>query len=334
MEQNHRKPVNRNGAIMQIYLAPMEGITGYIVRNAFQHHFGCIDKYYTPFIPAAKRLNYKIKRDILAENNQEIRLVPQLISNCAEETLDMIRQLKDYGYREFNLNLGCPSGTVVSKRRGSGLLHYPDELDRFLDGVYSHADVPVSIKSRIGYDSMEEWPVVLEILARYPCSEWIIHPRLRQEQYAGVPHLEAFRQAYESSLSSPGFQPAVLCYNGDIRTTEDYLRITGCFPELDRIMIGRGLLGRPYLAAAVKSLPLPDLRSSIRAFCDEIYEGYLSIFDGEKDAVMHMKEIWCSLGNSFRDSDRMIRKILKCHSGPEYKVLTGQLFDTLDLADV
>ena len=100
---------------MQVYLAPMEGITGSIVRNAFYHNFGCIDKYFTPFIPAAKRLNPRQIRDILPENNEGICLIPQLISNQSGEVLEMINILKGYGYSEFNINLGCPSGTVTSK---------------------------------------------------------------------------------------------------------------------------------------------------------------------------------------------------------------------------
>ena len=117
---------------MLFYLAPMEGITGYIVRNAYAHYFPYIDKYFTPFIPAAKKMSKKIKRDLAAENNDQIRLVPQLIGNRADEFLMMIRQLEELGFTSVNLNFGCPSGTVVSKRKGAGFLEEPEELENLL----------------------------------------------------------------------------------------------------------------------------------------------------------------------------------------------------------
>ena len=328
---------------MYIYLAPMEGITGSIVRNAFLHHFGQIDKYFTPFIPAAKRLSRKILRDIDPANNEGIRLIPQLISNRSDEILDMIRQLKDRGFSEFNINLGCPSGTVVSKKRGSGMLLYPQELDRFLDGIYSCADVPVSVKTRIGFYSVDEWPTLLAIYRRYPMSEFIIHPRVRAEMYTGFPHLEAFQAAYEvfaengtdaaNAASKASIAPAArLCYNGDIWDTACYADVMKHFPKLSAVMIGRGLLARPDLACCIKGVPVQDTREKIRAFCDEIYDGYLSIFSGEKDVFMHMKEIWANLGKSFQDSDRLVRKLMKSQSPSEYRYLMDQIFDTLELS--
>ncbi len=336
---------------MQIYLAPMEGITGYVVRNAFAHHFGHIDKYYTPFIPAAKRLSRKILRDLSPARNQGICLIPQLISNRAEEVLEMIRLLKDLGFTEVNLNLGCPSGTVVSKKRGSGLLQYPEELDRFLDGVYEKADIPVSIKTRIGFADMEEWPGLLQIYRKYPFHELIIHPRLRSELYKGFPHPEAFRMAYDSILKEASPDQTVhheirqLCYNGDIWDMRCYEDMHARFPSVETVMIGRGLLARPYLAWQIRSEEdaVPDadirtctsqqMRSRLRDFCDEIYQEYMVIFSGEKDVCMHMKEIWIHLGSSFRDSDRLVRKLMKCRTVSEYHALVSQIFDTLELTD-
>ncbi|MBQ6321306.1 MAG: tRNA-dihydrouridine synthase family protein, partial [Lachnospiraceae bacterium] len=302
-----------------------------------------IDKYFTPFIPAAKRLSRKILRDIDPANNEGIRLVPQLISNRSDEILDMIRQLKDRGFSEFNINLGCPSGTVVSKKRGSGMLLYPQELDRFLDGIYSCADVPVSVKTRIGFYSVDEWPTLLAIYRRYPMSEFIIHPRVRAEMYTGFPHLEAFQAAYEvfaendtdaaNAASKASIAPAArLCYNGDIWDTACYAEVMKHFPKLSAVMIGRGLLARPDLACCIKGVPVQDTREKIRAFCDEIYDGYLSIFSGEKDVFMHMKEIWANLGKSFQDSDRLVRKLMKSQSPSEYRYLMDQIFDTLELS--
>ena len=347
---------------MNIYLAPMEGITGYIVRNAFLHNFGGIDKYFTPFIPAAKRMSRKILSDIAPEHNAGIHLVPQLISCVSGEILDMIRQLKDHGFSEVNINLGCPSGTVVNKRRGSGLLLHPDELDRFLDGIYEKADIPVSIKTRIGFNNVDEWPRLLSIFRQYPISELIIHPRLRCEMYSGNPHLEAYKLAYELYQNASGFSPCAdsdgtcqnpitcktvsskettLCYNGDIWDMGHYRQISASFPKTDTVMIGRGLLAKPYLANMIKSSPQlgtgsganRELRGSIRSFWEEIYDGYLGIFDSEKDAAMHMKEIWGFLGASFKDSEEPVKKLLKSTSPLQFRLLSLHMLDTLELAD-
>lgn len=313
---------------MQLYLAPMEGITGHLVRNAFYHNFGCIDRYFTPFIPAAKRMNYKILRDIDPDNNTGITLIPQLISNQSSEILDMIEQLKDFGYSEVNINLGCPSGTVTGKKRGSGMLQFPDELDKFLDEIYQRADVPVSVKTRIGFNTIEDWPQLLSIYAKYPMSEFIIHPRLRREFYDGFTHLEAFEEAY--SLGDGRLRP-ILCYNGDIWNMSCLSEITRRFPEVNNIMIGRGLLARPDLACEIKGITLPDVRTSLRNFVDEIYEGYLSIFSGEKDAVRHMKEIWANLGKRFEGSDKLLKRMMKNQNATEYQAIVRQIFDTLEL---
>lgn len=316
---------------MNISLAPLEGITGYIVRNAFFHNFGGIDTYYTPFIPAGKRFSKKILRDILPEHNEGITLIPQLMSNRADEVIDMGHKFAEFGYNTVNINLGCPSGTVCSKKRGSGLLQDPDELDHFLEEVYSHSDFRVSIKTRIGFHSPEEWTELLEVYKKYPIDELIIHPRVRAEFYSKVPHLDCFDMAYQAYLDLPA---TILCYNGDITSYSNYQMIHKRFPKLDHVMIGRGLLARPGLAAQIKACEMNDetyspqgsYRNQIRNFHDEIFAGFLSDFSGEKDAMLHMKEIWGFLGNSFADSEKVLKKIRKSQSYSEYKIIVDDLF--------
>ena len=135
--------------MLQCYAAPLEGITGYIYRIALQHIFQGVDKYFTPFIPAAKKMSKKIKRDLAAENNDQIRLVPQLIGNRADEFLMMIRQLEELGFTSVNLNFGCPSGTVVSKRKRAGFLADPKELEMLLEEVLENSQHAVTIKTKV-----------------------------------------------------------------------------------------------------------------------------------------------------------------------------------------
>ncbi len=295
---------------MEFYMAPMEGLTGYIVRNAYHHHFHNIDKYFTPFIPAMKNLNTKYIRDIQPENNKDIHLIPQLISNDAEEVLDMQKKLREYGYSEVNINIGCPSGTVVSKKRGSGLLQYPQMLDKFLYELYEKADFPVSIKTRIGYMDENEWEELAEIYSKYPISELIIHPRTRQDLYKKPVRPETFAYAVEKI-------PVSLCYNGDIVDKASFEQMKAAFPTIDKVMIGRGLFAKPGLISELKGEELPDI-NQIKGYHDEILEGYLEIFSGEKDALFRMKEHWSYLGNSFEEADKYCKVIRKTNHLQEY----------------
>ena len=120
---------------MKYYMAPMEGLTGYIYRNAYQKYFHDIDRYFTPFI-TNKKLDFKVKKDIDPEHNQGMEVVPQILTNQPDDFISIVNQLKQYGYDEVNLNLGCPSGTVVAKNRGAGFLAVADQLDGFLDKIF------------------------------------------------------------------------------------------------------------------------------------------------------------------------------------------------------
>ena len=298
---------------MELYLAPMEGVTGFVIRNAVNKNFKCIDKFFTPFIPAQKRLSQKILKDLAPENNEGMYLVPQLISNSSEEILEMIQILKDLGFNEFNLNLGCPSKTVVGKKRGSGMLTDLEMLDNFLGEIYEKADVPVSVKTRIGFYETEEWPEILKIYKKYPISELIIHPRIQKEMYKGRPHLDAFKLAYDK------LGPKKLIYNGDIWNKEDYEKIKKEFPDLKAIMMGRGLLSDPEILNGISAT---NGKSS--NFFSDAFNGYKGTMS-EKDAMMHMKEIFAFRKMSHPEEEKLIKKILKCNSVSEYDVLVKAL---------
>ena len=195
---------------MKYYLAPMEGITGFIYRNTYKKFFDNIDKYFTPFIVPTSSKSFKTKelRDILPENNKGMNIVPQILTNDSDGFITTARKLQQLGYSEINLNLGCPSGTVVSKNRGSGFLAKREELDKFLDEIYKIDDMKISIKTRIGKDSSEEFYELIKIYNKYPLEELIIHPRTREDFYGNKPNLEVFKDALTLS-NSP------VCYNGD-----------------------------------------------------------------------------------------------------------------------
>ena len=305
---------------MKYYLAPMEGITGYIYRNSYEKFFHNIDKYFTPFIVpnTSKSLKTKELRDILPENNNKMNIVPQILTNDSDGFIVTCKKLKELGYEEVNLNLGCPAGTVVSKNRGSGFLAKRDELDRFLDEIFKINDMRISVKTRIGKDSPEEFYELIKIYNKYEMEELIIHPRTREDFYGNTPNLEVFKDALELSKNT-------ICYNGDIFTTDSYNKIIQEFPNLNKVMIGRGLLANPGLINEIENKNTID-KKVLRDFHDEVLNNYLELYKDEKNTMFKMKELWGYMIYIFSDNKKYAKKIKKSQKINDYKAVVSSLF--------
>ena len=305
---------------MKYYLAPMEGITGYIYRNSYEKFFHNIDKYFTPFIVpnTSKSLKTKELRDILPENNNKMNIVPQILTNDSDGFIVTCKKLKELGYEEVNLNLGCPAGTVVSKNRGSGFLAKRDELDRFLDEIFKINNVRISVKTRIGKDSPEEFYELIKIYNKYEMEELIIHPRTREDFYGNTPNLKVFKDALELSKNT-------ICYNGDIFTTDSYNKIIQEFPNLNKVMIGRGILANPGLINEIENKNTID-KKVLRDFHDEVLNNYLELYKDEKNTMFKMKELWGYMIYIFSDNKKYAKKIKKSQKINDYKAAVSSLF--------
>ena len=305
---------------MKYYLAPMEGITGHIYRNAYEKYFHNIDKYFTPFIVPNESLSLKTKelRDMLPENNEGLNIVPQILTNNAEGFVLTANKLKQLGYEEINLNLGCPAVTVVSKKRGSVFLAYPEELDRFLDEIYKINDMKISIKTRLGKERADEFYKLIEIYNKYPLEELIIHPRTREDFYGNTPNLEIFKESLKLSKHS-------ICYNGDIFTVDNYNKIVKEFPQVDKIMIGRGILANPGLIDEIKENKFIT-KEILKQFHDEIFENYTILLKEDKNAMYRMKELWGYMSHIFTNNKKYYKKIKKAQKAIDYKVAVNSLF--------
>jgi tRNA-dihydrouridine synthase len=310
---------------MKYYLAPMEGITGFIYRNSYKKFFDNIDKYFTPFIVPTSSKSFKTKelRDILPENNKGINIVPQILTNDSEGFITTARKLQQLGYSEINLNLGCPSGTVVSKNRGSGFLAKREELDKFLDEIYKIYDMKISIKTRIGKDSPEEFYELIKIYNKYPLEELIIHPRTREDFYGNKPNLEVFKDGLLLS-SNP------VCYNGDVFTLEDHNRLSKEFLELNTIMIGRGILANPGLIDEIKNNIFIN-KKVLKEFHEEIFNNYREIFNDDNIALYRMKELWGYMIYIFSDNKKYAKKIKKAQRVDDYSEAVLSLFNEQEI---
>lgn len=310
---------------MKFYLAPMEGLTTYNFRTAWNRYYGGMDKYFTPFI-CNRNMNSRERNDVLPEHNVGMNTVPQILTNKAEEFLELARILAELGYREVNLNLGCPSGTVVSRKRGAGFLSVPGELDAFLDEIFSKCAIPISIKTRIGMTSLGEWSGLLDIFEKYPIAELTIHPRLQAEGYRGTPHTEAYAEA-ASRLSCP------LCYNGDITSKEALDKITDALPGVSAVMVGRGILQDPGLLNKLKAdgtgnrdTDPVERGKTLREFHDVLLDGYQEIMSGDTNTLYKMKDLWTFLSKSFVSPEKQIKKIRKSTDVANYKLAVDALF--------
>lgn len=307
---------------MKLYFAPLEGITGYIYRNAFHKAFNPkIDKYFSPFIsPGVNQpLTPKELRDIHPDNNKGICLVPQILANNPDDFLLATKYIKELGYDEVNLNLGCPSGTVVAKKKGSGLLGELDMLERMLDKIYGTTDMKVSVKTRIGKESPEEFPEILRIFNKFPMEELIIHPRVRSDFYKNTPNMEMFSLAVKESKH-------FLCYNGDVVKADGFRNIEEQYPSVDAVMIGRGFLQNPMLANEITEGTNPDM-ATIKYFHDLVMEGYIEIMSGERPVLFKMKELWCYLTKMFPEAEKQAKKIRKAEKLSVYREVVEELFE-------
>lgn len=310
---------------MNYYFAPMEGITTYQYRNAYQEHFGCIDKYFTPFLAPNQNHRFSSREinDILPENNQGLYVVPQILTNHADYFIWAALEMKAYGYQEVNLNLGCPARTVVTKGRGSGFLARQEELNQFLDRIFSRLDMKISIKTRIGKQDPDECYELMEIFNCYPMEELIIHPRIQTDFYKNKPNLAVFRDALSMSRHP-------VCYNGDLFTADAFTSFATSFPQVDTVMLGRGLIGNPGLAGEIRH-EIPLDKKVLRRFHDSVCRRYQETYSGDRNTLFKMKEIWFYMNHIFTEHEKYMKKIRKTEKFSEYEAIVASLFRDQDI---
>ena len=311
---------------MILYFAPLEGITGYIYRNAYEKYYGHIDKYFAPFMSPADNcaMNPKERKDVLPENNVGITLVPQILTCKSKHFIDAVQELQTMGYTEVNLNLGCPSGTVCAKGKGAGFLPETDKLHAFLEEIYSFGNVnnvAISIKTRLGYYDAEEFTDLLSIFNEYPIKELIIHPRIRNDYYKGEPRLTFYKYAMEHSKNQ-------LVYNGNVFDESDFASISAQLENKPRhVMLGRGLISNPELATKLNGVIRENLFDYKRffEFHDCIYQSYKEIMSPDIHVLYRMKELWTYWKTLFPGCEREIKHVLKAKKYVEYESALRQL---------
>ena len=305
---------------MRYYFAPMEGLTDSIYRRLHHKYFPGVDRYYMPFLsPTIHRtLTHKEDRELPLADSVPFSAVPQILTKVPADFLWAAQVCKDRGYEEVNLNIGCPSGTVVSKGKGSGMLRDVAALDRFLDTVFHSSPLPISVKTRLGLEDPQEFFAILDVLNRYPIRELTIHPRVRKQFYDGNVHMDLFDYAVANSQNP-------LCYNGDIVNLAQAETIVRKYPRVGAVMIGRGLIADPGMLSGGTDV------KQLQGFMDELMEVYTAEFGGSRNAIFRLKENWGFLHDRFDGCDKLWKRLRKSTDPVEFKAITDEIFHTLPL---
>lgn len=305
-------------------LAPFQGITDVVYRNIFKKHFGGIDKYYTPFFTGIQKDNSKSLRgeEISPDCNDVNTVVPQILSNNADEIVRFANQCKSMGYPEFNLNMGCPFPRVANKTRGCGLMADPNRTIKMLNDVFEQIEgIKFSIKCRLGYYNEEEIYAFIDTFNTLNFSEIIVHPRIGKQMYTGEASLEKFTKLIPL-INKP------LMYNGDIFDVEKYNMVSQFAP----IMIGRGLLTNPFLAEKIKHIDNQlDKKQRLHGFVVNLYVERLRHAGGSPKIIGSMKELWKYMMNIFDEPQNVWRKVKKVNHLDEYEDAVEMIFNENNL---
>ncbi len=304
---------------MNLYFAPLEGITTYIYRSVHAECFGFCDRYFAPFITPSdnERISRKGLRDVVPEKNNGQNLCVQVLTNRSDSFLKFARKVKMLGYGEININLGCPFPRVVQKGRGAGMLKDKEELDRFLDGIFSSTDVSVSVKTRTGFYSGEEMERLMEVYNEYPISELTIHPRAGEDFYKGTPDMAVFSKGYKSAKMP-------VCYNGDVLTAEDFADISEAYPDLSGVMIGRGAIKNPALFREIKGGE-PLKTEELVAFSDRLSDAYYEALGSEVFTLQKLKEVWGYMIENYPEETKIAKSIKKASKREELSEVIHRL---------
>ena len=308
---------------MNLYFAPLEGITTYTYRETHAKMFGVQCEYFAPFITPSEheRISKKAMRDILPENNITQKPYVQVLTNNADLFLRFCNQIRELGFEKVNLNLGCPAGTVVKKGRGAGFLRDTYALDRFLDEIFSKSDIEISLKTRIGYWGGEEMDELLNIYNKYPASFIVIHPRFRNQLYSGKPDMKVFEKSYNLSTNK-------VSYNGDIYSAGDFENITKAYPDLHSIMIGRGAIKNPAIFREIcggKKLS----KNELMEFSESLLENYNKILTSDVFTLHKLKEVWRYMILNFPEENKVAKAIKKASKLSDFMTAVYSLPDVL-----
>lgn len=307
---------------MRYYFAPLEGVTDSIYRRLHHEYFGGVDCYYMPFFsPTMHRtLTAREQRELPIAHSEDFPAVPQVLTKDAQDFIWAATVCRDRGYEQINLNVGCPSGTVVAKGKGAGMLADAETLDRFLDTVFLASPIPISVKTRLGMTDATEFEQLLEVFNRYPICELTVHPRVRKDFYA-VPVREEWIEYAIEKTKNP------FCYNGNLNSLKQIAEFSARYPSVRAVMLGRGLIADPGMLTQEGTT-----KEKLEQFLNALLDAYTESFGSERNALFRMKENWRYLLRRFDGSEKLGKRLRKTTDIGEYREIVSQIIHSLPMA--
>ncbi|MGD0711524.1 MAG: tRNA-dihydrouridine synthase family protein [Bacteroidales bacterium] len=305
-----------------ILLAPLQGYTDFIFRNVYNRHYNGIDIAVSPFISLTQRKSNTLStaKDVLPANNHGMPVIPQLMGSNPEQFIRFARILSDWGYDTLNWNLGCPIKHIARKKRGSGLLPYPELVRDILEKIIPNIPQRLSIKLRLGLNNVNEIYQIIPVLNDFTLENIIIHPRIGTQMYEGEVHHDILQNCL------PLFKHEII-YNGDIFTVNDFQIIQNKYPTIQKWMIGRGVLLNPLLPATIKQHQLLSPEKSKEIYSSFIFDLYseMLIFLPENSMIDKAKDMWKFFSRRFLESEKVLSEITHAHSKEEILLITRKI---------
>ena len=311
---------------MKTSLAPIQSYTHAFYRYAHSRTFNSFDKYYTPFFEEDKKNGWKpaLLPELSTVLNSRINLVPQVMSNTPEFLIRSADKLSEMGYRQINLNMGCPFPMLVKRNKGAGLLREPELIETILNSFFKQSDdIKLSAKIRLGVDKPDEWKRIVPVLNDFPVKEVIVHPRTAKQKYGGNVYWDEFEK-----LAQQCHHPVT--GNGDINSRQDYITMQNRFPEVTSWMIGRGTLMNPFLPDSIKGIKYTNQEK--KELFNKFHETYLKTvkqyFPVWNHAFNYMRGFWHYPLQEVENGQRKYKKLKKYLSEEEYFTWSAELLSS------
>ncbi len=314
-----------------LLLAPLQGYTEVEFRRAWSAVFTGIDLAVSPFIPLAEGARFKDKhlRDVLPNQNKRLPVIPQVLGSDPAKFVNLAKRLQDLGHKTVNWNLGCPKRSVARKKRGSGMLAYPELLRSTLEKLIPNLPIGLSIKTRLGFEAPEEFFDLVKVYNDFPLQSLIIHPRTGIQQYEGEMHLRTL------DLSIHEIKHPVV-FSGDVKDMQSFRALSGRYPQIDDWMIGRGVISNPVLPEIIigkKGVEdIEVLRMRQIYFHDELYCEIRAKLERTKNILNKMKDYWSYFSLWFTESDKIFFTLSRMHNLDEFMKVTKRILNEQPLS--
>jgi tRNA-dihydrouridine synthase len=251
-----------------LILAPMQDVTDLPFWRVMAH-YGGPDVYYTEYFRVHRdsRPEKYILRSI-DENPTGRPVIAQMIGQDIEALRRTAVELQKHAIAGIDLNLGCPAPIVCKKDAGGGLLRHPEKIDAILRNVREVVHLRFTVKTRVGFESHEEFPALLDIFRRHPIDALTVHGRTVREMYQPLLHEDAIARAAR-------LMPCPVFANGNVRDVESaraQIAATGA----RGLMIGRGAIRHPWIFAQIREVWTTGVvttrptRADLRAYIERL----------------------------------------------------------------